>query len=216
MREKLLSRRAALAAGSGVCFLLAAFLLLLAMDVERWRGAIASDDVRYRVAPQEDGLWTTDSLLPVDLGRLLAGVEDDVDFRLAVRALRLSSLEDPTVSDPALALRRGEAQARLEAIAAGGGDRYRRSLAASLLGALGLARLTSETQERAALLSSTISNLQLAIALDPDNADAKFNLELALQRGRGVELSEAAGGPKPAPGGAGAKGAGAGDPGSGY
>ena len=83
-------------------------------------------------------------------------------------------------------------------------------------GVLGLARLVSETQERAALLQATIASLQLAIALDPSNDEAKFNLELAYQRGRGIQLTEGAGGPNPSPGGSGAKGAGAGEAGSGY
>ena len=125
-------------------------------------------------------------------------------------------LEDPTVSDPELALRRNVAQARLEAIAAGNGDSARRSRAAGLLGVLGLARLVTESQDRDAVLESAIANLQFAIALDPDNDEAKFNLELALQRGRGIRLEEASGGGNPTPGGAGAKGAGAGDPGTGY
>jgi len=216
MKELLLARRTLLAAGAVACLVAGLFLLLLAADVERWRSALATGDVRYRVAPEAEGLWTADPLLPVGLGRLLAGVEDDLEFRLAVRALRLGRLEDPTISDPSLALRRSEAQARLEAIAVADGDPRRRSRAAALLGALGLARLTSETQNRAALLSSTIANLQYAIGLDSENAEAKFNLELALQRGRGVQLTEGAGGANPSPGGAGSKGAGAGDPGSGY
>ena len=81
---------------------------------------------------------------------------------------------------------------------------------------LGLARLISETQDRVALLSATVANLQLAIALDPSNDDAKHNLELALQRSRGIQLTEGAGGQNPSPGGSGSSGAGAGDPGSGY
>jgi hypothetical protein len=81
---------------------------------------------------------------------------------------------------------------------------------------LGLARLISETQDRVALLSSTVANLQLAVALDPANDDAKYNLELALQRSRGIQLTEGAGGQNPSPGGSGSSGAGAGDPGSGY
>ncbi len=73
---------------------------------------------------------------------------------------------------------------------------------------LGLARFVYETQDREALLSGTISNLALAIELDPSNAEPKFNLELAYQRGRGLELSEAAAGSNPSPGGSGSQGAG--------
>jgi hypothetical protein len=122
----------------------------------------------------------------------------------------------PSVSDPNAALRRNDAQARLDEIVTNARDLKQRSRAAGLLGVLGLARLVSETQDRVALLSATVANLQLAIALDPENDDAKYNLELALQRARGTQLIEGAGGRNPTPGGSGASGAGAGEPGSGY
>ena len=58
-----------------------------------------------------------------------------------------------------------------------------------------------ETQEREVLLSSTVASLRLAIALDPSNDEAKHNLELAFQRGRGYQLTEGSGGANPTPGG---------------
>jgi len=61
-----------------------------------------------------------------------------------------------------------------------------------------------------------VATLQLAVALDPSNDDAKYNLEYALQRSRGIQLTEGAGGQNPSPGGSGSTGAGAGDAGSGY
>ena len=92
----------------------------------------------------------------------------------------------------------------------------RRRETAGRLGVLGLARSVYETEGRAELLSATVANLQLAIALDPTNDEAKFNLELAHQRSQGLELTEASAGQNPAPGGEGSKGAGAGQPGTGY
>ena len=216
MRRVLLSKKAAMVGGAFACLTLAVVLFLLAADVARWRDAIPADDVRYRVTPAADDLWKPETLMPFEAARALVGVRDDVEFRRAVRALRLARLEDATVSDPALAIDRSEAQARLEAVAAGDGGRVSRSRAAGLLGVLGLARLSSETQDRVALLESTIANLQYAILLNPDNDEAKFNLELALQRARGIQLTEAAGGANPSPGGSGSKGAGTGDSGSGY
>jgi hypothetical protein len=216
MSQIFLTRRAGLIAGILACFALALLLFLLALDVARWRDALPADDVRYRAAAESEDLWQPGMRVPGGAGGFVLGVADDVELRRAIRALRLARLEDPTVSDPDLALRRNEAQARLEAIAGGDGPDRRRSQAAGLLGVLGLSRLSSETQDRTALLESTIANLQYALTLDPANEAAKFNLELALQRGRGIQLSEGAGGARPSPGGAGAKGAGAGDPGSGY
>ena len=119
-------------------------------------------------------------------------------------------------SDPRIAISRNEATARLEAIVSHDSDRWRRSRAAGLLGVIGLARFVTETQGREALLSSTVLNFRRAIDLDSANDEAKVNLELAYQRGRGVEINEAAGGQNPTPGGSGSRGAGAGRDGSGY
>jgi hypothetical protein len=213
-----LVERAAIGAGAVVCLLLALFLAVLALDVARSRDALAHGDVQYRITPETSGLWTARTFAPFDLAPSLLGVEDDIELRRAVRALRLARLADPSVSvsDPQVAILRNAAQARLDALVAGDGLARDRSRAAGLLGVLGLARLASETQDRAVLLAATVANLQLAIALDPENADAKYNLELALQRARGIQLTEGAGGQNPSPGGTGSSGAGAGDPGSGY
>jgi hypothetical protein len=210
--------RALLGLGAVVCIGLAVALGLLALDVTRTRDAVASGDVAYRISPEKTGLWQASTLVPFDPAVSLLGTRDDVDLRRAVRSMRLARLDDPSasVSDPELALLRNDAQARLDAIVAGSKDPSQRSRAAGLLGVLGLARLVSETQDRVALLSSTVANLQLAIAQDPSNDDAKYNLELALQRSRGIQLTEGAGGQNPSPGGSGSSGAGAGDPGTGY
>jgi hypothetical protein len=218
MTRREIAERAVLGALAVVCFALAVGLGLFALDVHRSRTALASGDVDYRIAPETTGLWTASTVVPFDLAVSLLGSEDDVEVRRAVRSVRLARLDDLSlsVSDPAVALIRNEAQARLDAIVAGDGDSTQKSRAAGLLGAMGLARLVLETQDRAALLGSAVSNLQLAIALDPENHDAKYNLELALQRARGLQLTEGAGGQNPSPGGSGSSGAGAGDPGSGY
>jgi hypothetical protein len=216
MSRRELAGRLALGLAALASFALAATLVLVAVDATRWSSALDSGDVRYRNEPANERLWSADARVPLGIARDTLGVEDDVAFREALRALREAHLDDPVVSDPELAIRRNEAQSRLEAIVAADPDDVRRSRAAGLLGVLGLARSVYETQEREALLSATIANLRLAIELDPSNDEAKYNLELAHQRSRGLELTEAAAGQNPAPGGTGSKGAGAGEPGSGY
>jgi hypothetical protein len=214
-RRELL-QRAALGAGAVALLALAAVLTLLAVDVIRWNDALRSGDVRYRVSPAAEGLWQADELTRGGVAKALLAVGDDIEFRQAIQALHAARLDDAVVSDPELAIRRNEAQARLEAIVTRKGDPFRRSRAAGLLGVLGVARFVWETQDRDALISGAVSNLQLAIALDPENDEAKHNLELAFQRGRGYQLSEGSGGTNPTAGGSGAKGAGAGQPGTGY
>jgi hypothetical protein len=214
-RRELL-QRVALGVGALLCLGIAIALGALAVDAARWSRSLDGSDVRFRSAPADERLWKVDALVPFAAARNALGVDDDVDFREALRSLRLSGLDDAVVSDPDLAIRRNLAQTQLEGVVAADPESQRRSRAAGALGVLGLARFVYETQEREALLSETISNLALAIELDPQNDDAKFNLELAYQRGRGLELTEASGGANPAPGGQGSKGAGAGQPGSGY
>ena len=218
MTRRELVARLALGVGALLCFVVALALGLLALDIARSRDALAHGDVQYRISPERLGLWRSSAIVPSDPAISLIGTEDDIELRRAVRSVRLARLDDPTVSvsDPEIALLRNDAQARLDALVAGDADATTKSRAAGLLGVIGLSRLSSETQDRTALLSATVANLQLAIALDPTNHDAKYNLELALQRSRGVQLTEGAGGQNPSPGGSGSSGAGAGDPGSGY
>jgi hypothetical protein len=216
MTRETLVRRVVPLVAAAVCAALAVGLALVAIDAARWRDALPTGDVRYRVAPEDEGLWDPGELAPLGVTKKAVGVEDDLEFRSAVRAMRGARLDEPILTDPELALRRQDAQSRLEAIVTGDMDPVRRSRAANLLGALGLARLTSDSQDRAATIVSVLSNLRLALELDPTNDDAKYNLELALARSSGVELAEGGGGANPAPGGTGVKGAGAGDPGTGY
>jgi hypothetical protein len=213
-----LVERALVGVAALACLVLALGLGLLARDVANSRAAISEGDVSYRIEPERTGLWRSSTVVPFHAATSLIGTDDDVDLRRAVRAIRLARLDDPTasLSDPRIALLQNDAQARLDAIVANAKDPKQRSRAAGLLGVLGLARLVSETQDRPALLSATVSNLQLAIALDPTNDEAKYNLELALQSSRGIQLTEGAGGQNPSPGGSGSTGAGAGDAGSGY
>jgi hypothetical protein len=214
MTRRELAVRAALAVAGLACLALATTAAALALDVARWGDALADDDVAFRATTEV--AWVPATALPAGISRALLGLDDDLELRAAIRAVRLARLDDQTVSDPELALLRNDAQSRLESIASGAGDPERRSRAAGLLGVLGLARLVTETRERDVLLEYTVSSLRRAIALDPANDEAKLNLEIALQRGRGVQLQEAGGGKNPSPGGRGSKGAGAGEPGSGY
>ena len=216
MSKRELATRCALAVGAVASLALAAMLVLLAVDLTKVSSALDSGDVRYRSDPADEQLWDADERVPLAIARDTLGVADDVAFREALQALRNAQLDDPVVSNPEVAIRRNEAQSRLEAIVAADPDAERRSRAAGLLGVLGLAQSVYETEQREALLSATIANLRLAIQLAPGNDEAKYNLELAHQRSRGLELTEAAAGQNPAPGGEGSKGAGAGQPGTGY
>ena len=217
---RMLLRRELLLLLAVAAFAAAALLGLLAVDVDRWRSSLATDDVRYRVDAR-DVLWRPRTLVPLDAGRRLLGVEDDLAFRRALVALREAELDDPTVSEPRLAVWRTEAAQRLESIVVDDPKAARRSRAANLLGVLNMVAFGSspsggDFQDRSELLLNAIAGFEQAIALDPENNDAKYNLQVILLRGQGLLPTESAAGRNPAPGGRGARGAGAGEPGSGY
>ncbi len=144
----------------------------------------------------------------------LLGVDDDVDFREALRTLRLAGVAQAESSDPRLALRRSEARSLIAAIAEDDADRRRRSRAMTLLGVISFASALSDSQDQDALQRDALARFRGAIALDPDNDEAKANLEIALRRD--AEAGESGGGDDPTPGGQGARGAGAGEAGGGY
>ena len=208
--------RRGLVPGAVVFFVLAAVLVLLAADVLRWRHALPADDVRYRTAPAAPNLWNREALVPFVAARRVLGVDDDLAFRRAVRAVRLARLEEPMTSDTKVLLQRAEARERLEAIAADGGDPARHSRAMALLGVLLLATPVSDAEEQVATLKAAIANLQGAIVLDPDNSDAKYNLEFALRQRRGGLSATGSAAPNPSGSSSSTRGAATGPPGSGY
>lgn len=208
-------RHAVTAAIALACLAVGTALLLLALDVSRLESAFADDDVRYGAAPEET-VWEPTALVPAGLARGLLAVDDDVLFRRALRGVRLSHPETPGFSDPAYVVHRNEATAWLIDVVQRDDDHARRSAAANLLGVLSFADAIADYENRGRLLEGAAGRFRQAIAFDPLNEDAKFNLELTLSRSQGLELTESGGGTAPSPGGKGARGAGAGDPGSGY
>ena len=207
-------RRVAAILGAVACFVLAVVLVMTALDVARWQSALESGDVRYRAAPREDDLWQPAQTVPFGAAEALLGVGDDVEFREALRTLRLAGVAQAESSDPRLALRRSEARSLIAAIAEGDADRWRRSRAMTLLGVISFASALSDSQDQEALQRDALARFRGAIELAPDNDEAKANLELALRRD--AEAGESGGGDDPTPGGQGARGAGAGEAGGGY
>ena len=214
-------RRELLLVAAAACLVLAVLLALVTVDVARLRSTIPADDVRFAAGAPTSG-WAPRAVAPFDAGKRVLGVGDDVAFRQMLRVLRTSRLLDSTVSDPALALSRTELAERLEAIAVHDPDPVLRSRASSLLGVLSIVNWNStppqgtQQLDRSELLLAAIASFEQAIEIDPENDDAKYNLQLMLQRGQGLLPTEAAAGRNPSAGGKGSRGAGAGEPGSGY
>lgn len=209
-------RRGLFVAGIAGCLVLSALLVVLAVDVVRSRDALTSGDSRYATAPRQGGLWTRGSLGGATISRDVLGVDDDLQFREAVRALRLSQRDKPTDSSPGAVLRRAKAQKLLQDVAEKDGDPVRRSRAMSLLSVLLLSTPSADQEERAAVQRAALANLQKAIALDPANDEAKYNLEVVLRRRAGVQTVQGGPTPNPSAGQGASRGAATGPPGKGY
>jgi hypothetical protein len=209
-------RRAAIIAAVAGCALVSLFLVMLAIDVVRSHEALASGDDIYASAPKEGGLWKPGALGASTLSRKVLGVDDDLRFREAVRALRLSQRDKPTDSSPDAILRRAKAQKLLQQVSDDDPDARRRSRALSLLSVLMLSTPAADQEERATTQRVALANLQKAIETDPTNDEAKYNLEVVLRRRAGVQTVQGGPTPNPSSGQGQSRGAATGPPGKGY
>jgi hypothetical protein len=221
MRRVLPLRRELLLIAAAACLVLGVLLALVAVDVAGWRSTIPGDDVRFAAGAPTTG-WSPRTVAPFHAGERVLGVSDDVAYRRMLRELRASKLLDLTVSDPRLAIHRTALAEELESIVVHDPNPVLRSRASSLLGVLSIVSWNStppqgtQQLDRSELLLAAVASFEQAIAIDPENDDAKFNLQTMLQRGQGLLPTEAAAGRNPSAGGKGSRGAGAGAPGSGY
>jgi hypothetical protein len=159
----------------------AVLLLLLATDVKGWSARFAADDLRYRANPVPGNLWKPAQEAPFGLARDLLGIHDDIQYRRALRSFRLGRPLESNLYGVQTSTLRAEAQVQMAEVADHGDDRPRRSQAANLLGVLGFAMAARDLALRDTFLRDAVASFRQAIALDPTNDDALFNLEFALQ-----------------------------------
>jgi len=190
-------------------------LVVYAFDVLRTPGWISADDTRFQSAPLRGaGLWNEPGLVATRARLSVLGIDDDLAYRRTVALFeKLQPGEADQVIDPAQERRWAKLQFDLTTGSRENPASTRRSELQNLLGVLLLARyLYASPDERSALLTNSIGSFRTAVELDPQNDDAKLNLELAL-RAYGPSLF-----PSNAPDAGGARGqkSGRGRAGSGY
>ena len=194
----------------------AAALVFVAVDLDRWHEALRADDVRFEQAPAL-AKWEADETLPASPARGILGVDDDVAFRAAVRDMGLLIAAMRTGSDRNTGALLVDATRRLSDVSQTDPNPKRRSQAANLLAVLALESggtgSSSSGQSAFAQLQNAIRSFQAAVIIDPDNGDAKRNLEVILRvRLREYPIGET---PENADPGRGQR-AGAGERGGGY
>jgi hypothetical protein len=188
------------AGAAAVCVGAAVVLVLLALDARAWSTRFPADDLRYRRDASAHGLWHMRELSPFGLDRSVLGIRDDIGYRLALREFRIGRPLEPVFSTAATT-HRVQAQIALTDVVTSRDDVARASQAANLLGVLGFAMATQDVGQRATFLNNAITAFRQAIALDPSNDDALFNLEYALDQLKGSGEQQAGGSDKLGKGG---------------
>ena len=165
-------------------------LAVVATDVLRTPGQIAADDARFESAPmRQRNLWKV-GFLPGLMSERLLGLEDDVFHR---QILGLYLRVEPGKVDyegfPDLESRRAKAQYEVTRLSREEPDPKRRSRMLTMYGVITLDVQVPTKVERLDNIQRAVSAFRNAIELDPENDDAKTNLEGVLSREGGVVLT---------------------------
>jgi hypothetical protein len=213
-------RAAAGFAAAAVLLVLAVLVALLAADVRSWPTTFRKDDAVLSAAPRV-AAWDPRSHLS-SLAAHLLGVRDDVAARQAI-ALYLETVNIPVRLDNAqqVAVARGRAEQALAAVARSSRG-PRASQAETLLGVLVLTDVGPSNdpfEETTGIdpdqAQASVTDFEDAVRTDPENALAKYDLELALRvlLSQGIRIGA---GQQTGAGSSGRRGAGGGIPGNGY
>jgi hypothetical protein len=178
-------------ASGPACLLAAAALALLADDVRRWPGAVRAGDVQARVAPALGDPWSSTERIPAGAAERLLGIREDLAYRRAVRLFYMTQPRFRRRFGPSFVVPVESARRRLREIQVEADERVMRSAAANLLAVV--------TYEFGGFLDIGRGRLATryirdAVRLDPRNEQAKFNLELLLERVPEDQQSDSGGG----------------------
>jgi hypothetical protein len=158
------------------------FALLLAFDVGRWQTTITRDDVRFKATPTRANLWRPDELVPFHAARSLLRLDDDLEYRDTLRNFWLARPHASSLTQLNLDALRSEAIVTLANFARTQREPLRRGQTANLLGVMGLGLATTDDPgQRLRFLLYSSRAFRGALTADPNNEDAKFNLELTLR-----------------------------------
>ncbi|MBA3434009.1 MAG: hypothetical protein H0U08_07955 [Actinobacteria bacterium] len=188
---------------------IAVVLIVLAVDILAVSRDLSDDDFRFQSAPtRQRSLWNDLGLLPGSSTVQALGLEDDLSYRRTVALFVLAQPGRVSDTGPQVEAARGQAALELTRRSRAEPDSRRRSQLLNFLGLIPLARSLDDPEERSQVLRAAIGTFQSAVRVDPENADAKWNLEAVLRDFNYAGLppnspsGEAAGGQRSSPGGA--------------
>jgi hypothetical protein len=203
-----------------VLLVLAVLTALLAADVHSWQRTLRDDDAGLSEAPKVSA-WQAHTHLS-SLAEHVLGVGDDLAARRAI-ALYLENVDVPVRLDNAqqVAVARGRAEQALAAVARSSRG-ARASQAETLLGVLVFTDVGPSNdpfEETTGIdpdqAQASLTDFEDAVRADPQNALAKYDLELVLRvlLSQGIRVGA---GQQTGAGSSGQRGAGGGVPGNGY
>ncbi len=167
---------------------LALVLVALAVDVRRTPGELGRDDLRFETAPKRQaGLWDGTGVAPGVVEGLL-DLDDDLAYRRALAGFLRVEPGKVDLFGPELENLRGLVQVEITRGSAEDANPKRRAQYLNLLAVLSLERYGGDEAETDTILRKAIHTLRAAVDTDPENADAKLNLELALRNAKAVNL----------------------------
>jgi len=161
---------------------LAVLAALVARDALAVERSFAKDDLAFvRFVGQRFGEheWTVDPTLP--FAERAFGVEDDLLLRRALEAFQMDARRRWNPYDFLRPTLVADAHAVLASVEHGRLPASLRSRAASLAGALTHHQSTDDAENAPRLVEESLEDFRRAIAIDPMNEEAKYNLELLLR-----------------------------------
>jgi hypothetical protein len=175
-------RRWLLPAAAVLCVPVAIALVLAAVDVLRVSGAVTGDDVRFQARPTlPSGLWDEPGFLPGGLASNAVGLGDDLRYRRAIWLYARVEPDKVQIVTPQQQALQAAVEPKLIEATRAETDPRRRSRLLNLLGLVAMSNYAVDPGDRSNIIRGAIDTFQSAIKADPDNADAKFNLELVLR-----------------------------------
>lgn len=180
-------------AGAVLAVVVAGALTVFAVDVLRAPGRIAVDDAGYYGAPlRQDAPWSAVDFLPWTPAERMLGIGDDLAYRKTIwlfRRVQPGKVNIAGPDQPLLEALRGKAVLEVADRARRDDEPRRRAQLLNLNGVFTFSRYSQFTAfDKDRLLKEAIGAFRNAVRLDPDNPDARANLELALRAAKGSGL----------------------------
>jgi hypothetical protein len=169
--------------GALVSLVLVAGLVIFALDVLRWQRQLSEQDLRFAAVPEQARYSTPSGLLPYDIAQKVLSGKDDLVFRRQLQLFPRARPGSEVVDAIQYEQIRGQVQLELARLSRVDPDPRRRSRAANMLGVLALDPQLAPTvqEDYLTVVRGAIDAFRNAVEIDPSNADAKRNLELALR-----------------------------------